>query len=130
MSYKTNKKWRELSNIKEFKNTLEEELEPYLSKQDYDYVLNKTNKATHTISLQSKQLKELKKRGLIDDFRHMELEKLLVEFYNLQGKSERIKNFPYPRQFATLNHNFVWVFLLLLPFGIMHEFENYWRKLS
>lgn len=61
--------------------------------------------------------------GLIEDFRHMEMANLLVEFYSLQGKSERIKNFPYPRQFATLNYMFVWVFIILLPFGIMEGFE-------
>ena len=61
--------------------------------------------------------------GLIEDFRHMEMTNILVEFYTLQGKSERIKNFPYPRQFATLNYLFVWMFILMLPFGIMEGFE-------
>ena len=49
---------------------------------------------------------------------------MLVELFTLQGKVERIKNFPYPRQFATLNYYFVWIFILLLPFGMMHEFEQ------
>jgi putative membrane protein len=129
LKYKTNKIWSEMAGIREFKYTLEEELEPYLSKQEKAYILSKTNKATHAISLQSKQLKELRKRILIEDFRHMEMENMLVEFFELQGKSERIKNFPYPRQFATLNHNFVWIFVLLLPFGIMHEFDTIGMKL-
>ena len=63
-------------------------------------------------------------QGAIEDFRHMELANMLVEFYALQGKSERIKNFPYPRQYATMNYIFVWVFIILLPFGIMQEFES------
>ncbi len=129
LKYKTNRIWNEMAGIHEFTYTLEEVLEPYVSKNDFDYILSKTNKATHTISLQSKQLKALKKRGLIEDFRHMEMENMLVEFFTLQGKSERIKNFPYPRQFATLNHNFVWLFLLLLPFGIMNEFDAIGIKL-
>lgn len=41
-----------------------------------------------------------------------------------QGKCERIKNFPYPRQFSTLNLYFVWVFIILLPFGMLPEFEK------
>ena len=53
----------------------------------------------------------------------MEMNTMLTEFYTLQGKSERIKNFPYPRQFATLNYIFVWLFILMLPFGIMEGFE-------
>lgn len=124
LTIKTNRIWSEYAEIREFKFTLAEELEPYVSKEDFDYILSKTNKAAQTISLQSKQLKVLKKRGLIDDFRHMEMENMLIQLYDLQGKSERIKNFPYPRQFATLNHHFVWIFLLLLPFGIMKEFDS------
>lgn len=123
LKYKTNVEWSEIIQVREFKYTLEEELESYVSKKEYDYILSKTNKATHAISLQSKQLKALKMKGLIEDFRHMEMENMLVEFLGLQGKSERIKNFPYPRQFATLNHYFVWIFLLLLPLGIMNEFN-------
>ncbi|MGB8331419.1 MAG: hypothetical protein WCE62_14935 [Polyangiales bacterium] len=42
----------------------------------------------------------------------------------LRGKSERTKNFPYPRQYATLNSTFLWVFVLLLPFGVMFEFDE------
>ncbi len=129
LSFKSNRRWSRKIDIREFKYTLEEELEPYVSKTEFDYLLSKTNKATHSISLQSKQLKALKQRGLIDDFRHVVMEKALVEFYDMQGQSERIKNFPYPRHFATLNHNFVWIFLILIPFGIMYEFDLIGRNL-
>lgn len=73
--------------------------------------------------MQSRHLKELMDQGLIEDFRHMVMVNILAEFYTLQGKSERIKNFPYPRQYATLNYLFVWSFILLLPYGVMEEFE-------
>ena len=52
------------------------------------------------------------------------MEKLLKEFYDHQGRSERIKNFPYPRQFATINAFFVKLFCLLLPFGMLIEFDK------
>lgn len=83
-----------------------------------------TNAATQIIAMQSKDLKALLQRGLIEDFRHMELEKMLVDFYTQQGKCERIKNFPYPRQFATANMVFVKIFLLLVPFGMLGEFAE------
>jgi putative membrane protein len=97
----------------------------YISEAEYEIIFSKTNQASQLIGLQSKQLKQLKKEGLIDDFRHMEMSKMLVELYALQGKSERIKNFPYPRQFATLNYIFIWIFILLIPYGIMQEFESF-----
>ena len=75
----------------------------YLSEEELIEILSKTNKATHIIAMQSGILKELLNKGFIEDFRHMEMQKMLVEFYNQQGVSERIKNFPYPRQYATLN---------------------------
>lgn len=41
-----------------------------------------------------------------------------------QGKSERIKNFPYPGQFATVNQMFTRLFIGILPFGILQEFSK------
>jgi putative membrane protein len=116
--------------VREHRYSLEEELEPYLSEDELAYALSKSNKATQLISLQSKQLRHLRTRGLIEDFRHMEMENTLVELYTLQGKSERIKNFPYPQQYATLNSLFLWIFLLLLPFGVMFEFDKIGGTLS
>lgn len=101
-----------------------EKLKHYLSDSEYNYLMTKGNKASHLLSLQSKELLGLKLKGQIEDFRHMELEKMLGEFYALQGKSERIKNFPFPRQYATVNYIFVWIFLILLPFGMLNIFSD------
>jgi len=54
----------------------------------------------------------------------MEMEKMLLEFYNHQGASERIKNFPYPRQYATLNKWFISIFSVLTPLAMLQEFEK------
>lgn len=99
-------------------------IKPYISSDEYNYLMTKGNKASHLLSLQSKELLKLLTNGQIEDFRHMELEKLLGEFYTLQGKSERIKNFPFPRQYATVNYLFVWIFLILLPFGMLNVFTD------
>lgn len=101
-----------------------EKLKPYLTSEEYQYIMTKGNKASHLLSLQSKEFLKLKLDGQIEDFRHMELEKMLGEFYTLQGKSERIKNFPFPRQYATVNYIFVWIFLILLPFGMLNVFDG------
>ena len=87
--------------------------------------MSKSNKATQIIALQSAHLKRLLELGLIEDFRHMEMQKILIELYNLQGASERIKNFPYPRQYATINLYFIKIFILLLPMGMLQEFEKF-----
>jgi len=108
---------------------IEEAIKPYISEDEFKEIFAKGNKASQLLGIQSKRLKELMGQGLIEDFRHMEMTNMLVEFYNQQGKSERIKNFPYPRQFATLNYLFVWIFILLIPYGIMEEFESFGDKI-
>lgn len=110
--------------VDEHQNKMQDSLKPYLNETEYNGILSKTNKAAQLLALQSAQLKEILEKGLIEDFRHMELEKLLVEFYNQQGASERIKNFPYPRQFVTLNKWFINIFIFLIPMGMLQEFEK------
>ncbi len=110
--------------VEEHAQKVEEVLKKYLSPQELDLVMSKTNKAAQIIALQSTHLRELLDQGLIEDFRHMELERLLMECYTQQGASERIKNFPYPRHYATLNLYFIMIFVILVPFGMLQEFEK------
>jgi putative membrane protein len=52
------------------------------------------------------------------------MQKAIKDFYDQQGKTERIKNFPYPRQFATINTLFIQIFCFLLPFGMLKDFDK------
>lgn len=121
---KRNQRYLDVLHIPEFETTLDEDLKSYLSPEEYEEVLRKTNKANAVLSLQGKHLSELKEKGLIWEFAYLELEAKISALITHQGKSERIKNFPYPRQFATLGYDFVNTFVLLLPFGIIPAFAN------
>ena len=122
---KKNKEYREKTYaLLEYEIPKTEAVAPYLSQSELNALEHKGNWASQVLGLQSTHLKELKEKGLIEDFRHMELMNVLKELYTLQGKSERIKNFPYPRQFATLNLYFIWIFIVLLPFGVMDAFQD------
>lgn len=118
---KTNQEWGEVVQPPERTSSLDHDLTPYLSQKDMDYVLSKNNKQTALLYLQSHHLRRLKDSGLIWEFSFLQLEGVLEELFTLQGKSERIKNFPYPRHFASLNHYFVWLFIIILPFGIIPQ---------
>ncbi|MEM9731763.1 MAG: bestrophin family ion channel, partial [Myxococcota bacterium] len=48
----------------------------------------------------------------------------ITEFYTLQGKAERIKKFPLPRQWVSANAYCIFIFLLLLPFGMIDVFRE------
>jgi ion channel-forming bestrophin family protein len=124
----TNKKhfveYRNYFVVPEWKGTLEEELKKYLSEEELTYILSKKNRATQLIALQSKQLKALRGAGKIEPNEYTEMERCLAALYDHQGKCERIKNFPYPRQFATINLYFIWLFVFMLPFGMLNEFQK------
>lgn len=119
-----NKEYRSFYSVPEWETMLEEELRKYLSAEDQAYVLSKKNRATHLISLQSKQLKLLKEKGFIAQLNYVELENMLINFIEQQGKAERIKNFPYPRHFASVNLYFIRLFIILVPFGLIQEFHK------
>ena len=102
----------------------EKELETYLPTQEVKRLIEYKNTATQIIDQQSQDLKNLRKLDLIDDFRHMELQKLLNDFYTHQGKCERIKKFPLPRQYGSVSYIFVGIFIFLLPFGMVSEFHE------
>ncbi len=110
--------------VEEHEMKLEDAVKKYLSEEEFTAVMSKTNKAAQIIALQSTQLRQLLEAGYIEDFRHIELQKQLSEFYNQQGASERIKNFPYPRQYTTLSVWFIQIFVILLPLGMLQEFEK------
>ncbi len=103
---------------------IDEAIADFVDEKECAFIKNKTNKAAQILALQSKNLHQLLEAGFIEDFRHMEMERVIVELYNQQGASERIKNFPYPRQFATLNLYFIKVFVILIPFGMLQEFDK------
>ncbi|WP_027391455.1 bestrophin family protein [Aquimarina latercula] len=97
------------------------ELKQFLPKEEHDRLVANVNTATQIINEQSRDLKALRKQGTIEDFRHMELVNVLKTFYTLQGKNERIKKFPLPRQYANLSRYFVGIFIFLLPFSMIPE---------
>ncbi|MEL6836250.1 MAG: bestrophin family ion channel [Bacteroidota bacterium] len=126
---KTNQEWSATVHPPELDSTVEEDMKTYLSEADMAYVMSKNNKQTALLYLQSHHLRKLKEQGIVWEFSFLQLEGVLEELFTLQGKSERIKNFPYPRHFATLNHYFMWVFVLLLPLAIVPQFAEIGREM-
>jgi ion channel-forming bestrophin family protein len=132
---RANRSWENINNnySKEYKQNyvvpeqvtpLEQELEKYISRAELNSVISANNVAIQLLSLQSNALKKLRNEGYLDEFRFLDMHNALREFSDHQGRSERIKNFPYPRQYATVNTLFVQLFCILLPFGLLEEFDQ------
>ncbi|MCL6266877.1 hypothetical protein M3P07_10310 [Flagellimonas sp. 2012CJ39-3] len=139
-SMRNQKKWETTSNHRtntewgvkapEKVADLKEDLTQYLSPTDMEYVMDKGNKQTAILYLQSHHLRDLKERGIIWEFSFLELEAIVKQLFTLQGQSERIKNFPYPRQYATLNHYFMWMLLFFLPMALVPQFVDIGKEIS
>jgi putative membrane protein len=99
-------------------------LDSFLSPEEDEDLENRKNVATHLIKNQGLQLKQLLKEGKITEFDKQLFHNNLEEMYNLQGRCERIKNTPFPRQYAYFSTLFTWFFVLLLPFGLLSVFED------
>ena len=108
----------------QYLSQLDEELKKYLSDEEISSYQGKANMATQIQKTQAVRLQELKDNGYFEDFRHMEFHQLIVSFYTDQGKAERIKNFPFPRQYASTAMWLTIVFSLLAPFGLFSVFSE------
>jgi len=117
-----NREWQDSMAIPEYCNPVEHDLQGLIPEEEFAVLARRKNKAATLLTLQSNHLRRLKEAGLIWEFAFLRLERLLEEMFTLQGKSERIKNFPYPRQYATLNYLFVRMFLIALPFAVVPAF--------
>ncbi len=113
---------RQRKALSKEKESFEEQITRYLSPEEITWMTTKRNAATQLLDRQSQHLAQLRRDGLIDHFRHVELQKFITDFYNEQGRSERIKNTPFPRQYATTSLIYIFIFIFLLPFGMIGEF--------
>lgn len=120
-----NKKRMEKFGIGMVDNSLTENMfQKYLDKAEYSELTRSANMATQIIDIQSQHLKQLHEKNIISDFKHIALQNILNDFYVEQGKAERIKKFPLPRQYANASLVFVSIFIFLLPFGLIAEFAK------
>lgn len=123
-----NREYLQYYNVPEWESSLNEELAGFLSEEELQYILSTKNRATQIISSQSSQLKKLNEENKISDYNYVALENQLKELYDQQGKCERLKNFPYPRQFSSINLYFTNALCLLMPLGFIGEFSKMTEK--
>lgn len=123
-----NRAYLKYYKVPEWESSLEEELKAFLPEEERQQILSAKNRATQLIALQSAQLRSLNEAANISDYNYVALENQLKDLYDNQGKAERIKNFPYPRQFSSINLYFTFAFCALLPLGFIGEFSKLGEK--
>jgi putative membrane protein len=107
-----------------YQNLLEE-IKQFLHDDEAEYLYNKANTATHILRKQSEHLAYLAKVGCADSYKHTELGRMIRAMYDQQGACERIKTYPFPRQYAFFSELFVWMLAIVLPFGLVGELARF-----
>lgn len=96
----------------------------YLTEADKLSLQGLNNKAVQLLDIQSAGVQELYQNKAINMMQQLELQKTINNFYDEQGRVERIKRTPFPRKYASFSFIFVCIFVFLLPFGIVGEFSK------
>jgi ion channel-forming bestrophin family protein len=122
---KINNKYRALFQ-KDFSisTKLDTNLQDYLTEKEVAEIIDTENPAAQILNNQAKKLNQLHNENAIELFRLIELQSHITKLLEHQGMNERIKNFPYPRQYSMMVRVFVRIFTFLLPFGLLAEMSK------
>lgn len=107
------------------RNDWDQEVSAFVDDDERTELSQCANAATHLLARQGIELAKLVDAGRLDIFRQLELMKLVEALYTLQGKCERIKNTPFPRQYAEFSRWFTRLFIVLVPFGLLETFADH-----
>jgi putative membrane protein len=120
-----NAEYRERSfEVAERRVPLAAELARHLPPDTVAELLAGRDIAAALISGQSRAVRALFLGGGLQLLHYAEMQKTLKDLVDQHARAQRIKNFPYPRQYAIVNSLFVWLFALLLPLGLVREFAH------
>ena len=102
-----------------------QEIKHFLHDDEAETLNNKHNTATHILHKQNEHINYLASLGCLDNYKQVELGRMIASYYDQQGACERIKSYPFPRQYAHFSEAFVWMLTLILPFGLVGEISRF-----
>ncbi len=102
-----------------------QEIKHFLHDDEAETLYNKHNTASHILHKQSEHINYLASMGCIDNFKQVEIGRMIAQYYDQQGACERIKTYPFPRQYAHFSEAFVWMLAMVLPFGLLGELTKF-----
>ncbi len=104
-----------------------EELKPFLDENERLEIIEHANVSTQLIQKQAQTLKNIFQDNS-NDFRYMQIDSTLNEFYNIQGGCERINTTVFPRIYSFMTTLFTWLFAISLIFSLYDDLN--WEILT
>ncbi len=97
--------------------------EQYLGPDEIKHLENAQNGSQMMIQRQAQITKAELEKDVINDFQHIEINRILTELYNLQGRAERIKSTIFPYYYNFFTRVFLWIFIIILPFSLVPNMD-------
>jgi ion channel-forming bestrophin family protein len=73
------------------------------------------------LQMHATDLKFIFQSGWINSYQQIQIDETLQRLCDSMGKSERIKNTVFPATYSLIVHLFLYLFILVLPFGLVDE---------
>lgn len=118
MNRASNREYRKRYQIQEDTGSLPAELEALMGPEG-KAAAGASQPALALLVQQGQEINALLKGGTIPTQIYGEFTKLYRDCQDHQARCDRIKNSPYPRQYAIVGTMFVTIFVTLLPFGMV-----------
>lgn len=119
-----NREYRRHHRLMADAGSIDAELRALLPAAEADDVLKAPHAEIALLARQMAAINAMFKGTAIPPPIYAEFMKLMRDFHDAQSRCYRIKNSPYPRQYAIVSTIFVWVFCTLLPFGVVPTFAE------
>ena len=95
------------------------EIQAYLSDDEYQTMLKQENKPGYLMLQHGRSIYEAMANGTLQGFDSFQLENALAQLTAQEGMAKRLKTTPVPRQYDYFTRLFVYLLILLLPFGLL-----------
>jgi len=99
-------------------DTLQAKVAEFVSPTEAAHYQQMPNVPTALLLEQGRRVAHGRASGQLEHFRHLAMDEILTRFSDSQGKCERIKNTPIPRQYDAFPRWFVYVYCGLLPLSL------------
>lgn len=98
------------------------QIERLLTPKEIEALRYYDNKHNALLKLQGYELHEIHKKGWMNDYQHVEMERTLSKFSDHMGKCERIKSTIFPETYTLYIRVAILMFVIMLPFSLMNLF--------
>ncbi|WP_418264432.1 bestrophin family protein [Flavobacterium faecale] len=94
-------------------------IKKFLSEEELRFVKNHKHIPNALLVLHAKDLHKARNEKRISTYQQVEIDNTLSRLCDAMGKCERIKNTVFPTTYSIYIHFTLWMFIILLPFGLI-----------